>query len=206
MKKISIEQTFAHPLETLLQAREERYKHLDKFPELKNVSIESEENIGNILKQVRHIHLGSSLPAVLVPILPRGADTLVETSEFDHTTNQHTFHVIPDGGNERIFAINGVSHYYKQEDGNSARNYEITIESKAFLVSGLVESTIGEIYLSNLKKDQNSIEHFIRILKGEDGLDSGTADENSIATANQAPTTNSLADSNPDQNENEANA
>lgn len=190
MKKISIEQTFDHPLETLLRAREERYKHLDRFPELKNVSIVSEETVGEILKQVRHIDLGGSLPAVLVPILPTGADTLVETSEFDHTDNKHTFHVIPDGGNEKIFSINGVSRYYELEAGRSARNYEIEITSKAFLVSGVVETTIGEIYVSNLNKDQKSIEHFIEILKEED---SKSNDASSPETTDNA----SPSDSNP---------
>ena len=169
MKKISIVQEFEHPLATLLRAREERYKHLDKFPELKNVEIIEEHTEGDTLKQTRKIHLGSSLPAVLVPLLPSGADTLVETSTFDHKTNEHDFVVVPDGGHGDIFTITGKSRYYERGEGGSARNYEIEIQSKAFLVGSVVETAIGEIYSQNVKKDQNSIEHFIELLKEEEG-------------------------------------
>lgn len=165
MKEINIVQEFKHPLQVLLQAREERYKHLDKFPELKNVEIISEETIGEELKQVRHIHLGSSLPTVLIPLLPKGSDTLIESSVFNHTTNTHDFKVIPDGNNESIFAIEGKSRYYEVNPNESARDYQIKIKSKALFVSMLVESAISEIYTQNLKKDQQSIENFIKIIK-----------------------------------------
>lgn len=167
MKEIKIIQDFNYPLPTLLRARQERYKHLDKFPELKNIEIVSEEVNGDELKQVRHIHLGSSVPMVLIPLLPSGADVLIESSTFNHTTNTHIFKVVPDGGNENIFTITGDSHYFEVDENNSARNYNIQIKSKALFVGGVVEAAIGEIYSQNLKKDQKSILNFISTLEEE---------------------------------------
>ncbi|MCB1174447.1 MAG: DUF2505 domain-containing protein [Leptospiraceae bacterium] len=177
MKKISIEQKFDTDLATLLRAREERYRHLDKFPELKNVTIVSEERQDQLLKQVRHIHLGTSIPAILIPLLPNGADTLVESSTFDQLDNTHRFEVIPDGGHDNIFKITGISRYYELEPNLSARNYEIEIKSRALFIGGGVEAAIGEIYSQNLKKDQKSIEHFIKDLLAADGESSSTVED-----------------------------
>lgn len=163
MKKINVEQVFEHSLPTLLRAREERYKHLDKFPELKNVQVVSESREGHILKQVRNISLADAMPAVLQTVLPAGANVLVEESEFDDTTNTHTFKVTPGGGMDNIFAVKGVSKYFAK--GNqSARTYDIEITSKVLFVGGVVEAAIGDVYKHNLDKDKLSIENFIKVL------------------------------------------
>jgi hypothetical protein len=165
MKKINIEQTFDHPLDVLLSARQERYKHLDKFPELKNVQIVSETTEGHILKQVRNISLADAMPAVLQTVLPSGANMLVEESEFDDTTNTHTFKVTPGGGLDNIFMVKGVSRYFASGDSKSTRTYDIEVTSKVLFVGGVVETAIGDVYRHNLEKDKSSIEHFIQMLK-----------------------------------------
>lgn len=167
MKKISIEQTFDHPLSTLLRAREERYKHLDKFPELKNVTVVSESHEGHILKQVRNISLADSMPAVLQTVLPSGANMLVEESEFDDQSNIHTFKVSPGGGLDNIFAVKGISKYFATSEDKATRTYDIEIVSKVLFVGAVVESAIGDMYKHQLEKDKASIENFIRILKEE---------------------------------------
>jgi len=164
MKKISVEQTFEHPIQSLLRAREERYKHLDKFPELKNVQIISENREGHILKQVRHVSLADSMPAVLATVLPTGANMLVEESEFDDTTNTHTFSVSPGGGLDNIFCVKGISKYFSAGDHKSTRTYDIEITSKVLFVGGVVEVAIGDVYRHQLDKDRASIENFIKIL------------------------------------------
>lgn len=165
MKKITVKQEFAYPLATLLLAREERYKHLDKFPELKNVTIVEEKREDGLLKQVRHIDLGNSLPTALSTLMPGGAAVLVESSEFDEATHKHTFHVVPGGGLDHIFTVSGVSRYHEVDANNSARDYEIEITSKAFLVGPVVEGAIAEVYTNNLNKDRQSILNFIEELK-----------------------------------------
>ena len=167
MQKISVNQEFDCSLSLLLRAREERYKHLDKFPELKNVKIISEETEGNVLKQVRHISIAGSLPPVISTLMPPGADSLHEKSEFNEENLTHTFQVSP-GGHENLFLLKGVSRYYELEGDRAGRNYELEITSKAFLVSMVVESTIAEIYRTNLAKDHKSILNFIKILGEED--------------------------------------
>ena len=171
MKKLTIEQEFDYPLEVLLRAREERYKHLDKFPELKNVTIVSEERNGDIMTTIRHISIADSMPAVIATLLPSGADTLVENSEFNVNNHLHTFRVIPGGNLENIFVVNGVSRYYEIDAEKSARNYEIEVTSKAFLVSMVVENAIAELYHNNLEKDRKSILNFIKILQEEESGD-----------------------------------
>ena len=175
MQKISIKQEFDCPLPVLLRARMDRYQHLDKFPELKNVSITSETRDGHILKQTREISIADSLPVVITALMPSGADTLHETSEFDLDSNLHTFQVTPGGNLDHIFLIKGVSRYYEVEGNRSGRSYELEIMSKAFLVSGLVETTIAEVYRSSLEKDRRSIAEFIR-LYGADGATEGGAE------------------------------
>lgn len=201
MKKIKIQQEFEYPLETLLRAREERYKRLDKFPELKNVHTVEERREGNILKQKREISLAESMPAVLTTLLPPGADKLVETSEFNTDEHIHTFHVIPGGNNENIFKIEGVSRYYEIDAKNSGRNYELEIISKALFVSGLVENAIADIYNKNLEKDRRSILHFIQILAEEEGAQAvgGAAEQQGGASGSWAEDDSGTANDSSDQ-------
>lgn len=172
MKKLSIRQEFEHPLQTLLEAREERYKRLDKFPELKNVRVVSETREGELLKQVREISIADSLPPIIATLLPAGADHLLESSEFDSREHLHTFRVTP-GGHDQIFLIKGESRYYSTGDNASGRSYDIDITSKAFLVGPVVENAIAEVYAKNLEKDRRSILHFIELLKEEGRLGGG---------------------------------
>ncbi len=168
MKTLNVNQEFPVDLATLLRAREERYRHLDKFPELKNVTVVEEHREGNRLHQVRHISIAESMPAVLATVLPPGADTLVETSDFHLDTNRHTFRVVPGGEGQPLFVIEGESEYRAKDDGSSERTYAIKITSKAFLVSGVVETAIAEIYSHSLEKDYNSIQNFIKMLENND--------------------------------------
>jgi len=165
MKKISIDQHFDYPLAVLLRAREERYRQLDKFPELKNVTTIKEEREGNILKQIRHISIADSMPVVLTTLLPAGSTVLVEDSEFNSESNVHTFRVVPGGNLDSIFTVTGVSKYYSIDDTHSGRNYEIEIRSQALFVSMLIEGAIADLYHRNLDKDQASILHFISMLE-----------------------------------------
>ncbi len=172
MKKIQVKQEFDVPLQKLLDARQERYKHLDKFPELKNVHIEEETREGDTLKQVRHIAISESLPQVVATLLPSGADTLVETSTFLETTHIHNFRVVPGGDLDHLFVIEGESKYYELDGNRAARDYDIKVTSKAFLVSGLVESAIADVYAKQLEKDKKSILNFIEVLEKESGGES----------------------------------
>ncbi len=167
MKTLEITQEFPVSLETLLRARQERYKHLDKFPELKNVKIVEERQEGNQLYQTRHISIGASIPPILTQILPKGSDTLVEESVFYLDTNIHKFKVVPAGGNDSLFLIEGESIYKSKDSNTSLREYKIKITSKVLFIGGAVEVAIAEIYSNSLKKDMESIKHFIEILKTE---------------------------------------
>ncbi|MBX7058473.1 MAG: DUF2505 family protein [Leptospirales bacterium] len=177
MRKISIQQDFPHALAMLLDAREERYKRLDKFPELKNVHIVSESRHGRILDQKREISIADSMPAVIATLLPAGADVLVEVSQFDEDSHVHTFTVTPGGANDHIFRIKGVSRYYESGAGESARSYDIEIHSDAFLVGPLIENAIADVYARNLERDRRSILNFIQLLNEEQGAPSGPADD-----------------------------
>ncbi|MFN3603472.1 MAG: DUF2505 family protein [Leptonema sp. (in: bacteria)] len=165
MKILEITQEFPVPLETLLKARQERYKHLDKFPELKNVKVIEDRQEGNQLVQIRHISIGASVPPVLAQILPKGSDTLVEESVFYLDSNKHNFKVVPSGNNESLFVIQGESFYEKLNETSSVRKYKIQITSKVLFLGPAVEIAIAEIYSNSLKKDMDSIKHFIEMLQ-----------------------------------------
>lgn len=165
MKTLEITQEFSVPLELLLKARQERYKHLDKFPELKNVKIIEDKQEGNKLFQVRHISIGTSIPPILSQILPKGSDTLIEESVFYLDENKHTFKVVPSGNNENLFLIQGESLYEKVNENTSKRKYHIQITSKVLFLGPAVEVAISEIYSNSLKKDMESIQHFIEMLQ-----------------------------------------
>ncbi len=199
MRKISIQQEFPYPLAVLLRAREERYKQLDKFPELKNVHIVSESRNGHILDQKREISIADSMPAVIAALLPAGADLLVETSQFDEISHVHTFRVAPGGGNDHIFAIKGHSRYFEVGEHEAARAYEIEITSQAFLVGPIVENAIAELYGGNLEKDRRSILHFIQLLNEEQA-----ASQAEPTPAPEPPNAESAPPAAPDQADNSA--
>lgn len=165
MKTLEITQEFNVPLETLLKARQERYKHLDKFPELKNVTIIEDRQEGNQLYQTRHISIAASMPPILTQVLPKGTETLVEESVFYLETNKHTFKVVPSGNNESLFLIQGESIYEGKTETTSVRKYKINITSKILFLGPAVEMAIAEIYSNSLKKDMESIQHFIEMLE-----------------------------------------
>jgi hypothetical protein len=156
--KYTVHHVFEFPLAELLSAREDRYKYLDKFPELKNVTLLDEKTEGTKVFQKRQVSLMSSLPAVLQPLLK---DTgLIEESVFDHSNNTHEFTFTPPG-NAKVFIIKGKSSYRSLSDKKSERVYEVEIKSEAFLVSGIIETAIKAIHEQSLEKDKVSILKFL---------------------------------------------
>lgn len=165
MQKQNFKQEFNCSLETLLQARQERYKHLDKFPELKNVTIVSEERNGDVLKQVRRISVAASLPPIITSILPPGSDSLLEESEFHDETNTHDFKISP--GGLALFMIKGQSKYVSVDETHAARSYDIEITSDVPFIGAVVEAAITDMYRGSLEKDRDSILGFIKLLETE---------------------------------------
>ncbi|MDX1961128.1 MAG: DUF2505 family protein [Leptospiraceae bacterium] len=156
--KYTVKHTFDYPLAELLAAREERYKYLDKFPELKNVTLLDEKKEGNKIFQKRQVSLMSSLPVVLQPLLK---DTgLIEESVFDTQDNTHIFTFTPPG-NAKIFVIKGKSTYRSISEKQSERIYEVEVKSETFLVSGAIEAAIEGVHKHSLDKDKNSILKFL---------------------------------------------
>ncbi|HNF27481.1 MAG TPA: DUF2505 domain-containing protein, partial [Leptospiraceae bacterium] len=67
--KYTVKHTFNFPLKDVLAARENRYKHLDKFPDLQNVTMIEERQEAEKVFQKRKVSLAKSLPAVLQSFL-----------------------------------------------------------------------------------------------------------------------------------------
>lgn len=158
--KYSVTHTFAVPLASLLQAREDRYKHLDKFPDLKNVTLLEEKTEGNIVTQKRKMSLEGSMPAVLSAALSDAA--LIEESTFDMKTNKHEFKISPPG-KDSVFYIKGSSVYSAVSDNESSRSYEVEVKSGLLFVSPIVEKAIEEIHKHSLEKDRKSIAKFLNL-------------------------------------------
>jgi len=57
--KYTVKHVFDYSLEEVLAARENRYKHLDKFPELQNVTLLEERREGDNIFQKRKVSLAS---------------------------------------------------------------------------------------------------------------------------------------------------
>lgn len=157
--KYTVTHKFEYPLDKLLQAREDRYKHLDKFPDLKNITLVEEREEEGKTYQKRKISLASSMPPVIATLLEEAA--LLEESYFYTDTNTHEFTLFPPG-NEKVVTIKGNSVYKSTSDTTSERFYEVEVKSGVFLVSGLIEAAIEEIHKNSLEKDKNSIIKFIQ--------------------------------------------
>ncbi|TGL61761.1 DUF2505 family protein [Leptospira ognonensis] len=156
--KYKVTHAFSVSLEKLLHAREERYQHLDQFPDLKNVTLIEEKKEGNIITQKRKVSLEGSLPAVLQAAL---SDlSLLEESTFDTTTNTHVFKISPPG-KDNVFIIKGKSVYQSTGANASERSYEVEVISGLLFVSPIVEKAIEEIHKHSLEKDRNSIAKFL---------------------------------------------
>lgn len=159
MIKYTITQTFDYPLAKLLSAREDRYKYLDKFPDLKNVTLLEERKEGDKIYQKRSVSLARSIPQVLQPIL--GDTGLMEESVFYTTTNTHEFVFFPPN-NKNVVTITGKSVYSEISDSKSQRVYQCEVKSTVFMVSGLIEAAIEEIHKHSLEKDKTSILSFLQ--------------------------------------------
>lgn len=156
--KYTVRHIFPYSLAEVLEARENRYKHLDKFPELQNVTLLEERREENKIYQKRKVSLASSLPAVLQNVLQDPA--LLEDSVFNTDDNTHEFKLFPPG-NEKVVRITGKSAYRALSEKECERVYEIEVKSEVFLVSALIEAAIEEIHKHSLEKDKNSILHYL---------------------------------------------
>jgi hypothetical protein len=156
--KYTVTHKFNYSLFDLLRAREDRYKYLDKFPDLKNVTLLEEKKEGNLIFQKRKVSLASSLPPVLVPLLDDAA--LLEESTFNTDTNTHDFKLFPPK-NEKTITITGHSVYHTTSDGFSERVYNVEVKSGVLFIGGLVEAAIEGIHKHSLEKDRISIQKFL---------------------------------------------
>ena len=159
MIKYTVTQTFEYPLSELLSAREDRYKYLDKFPDLQNVTLLEERKEGTKIFQKRKVSLAKSLPQVLQTLLSDTA--LIEESVFYTDLNTHEFVFFPPD-NKNIVTINGKSTYSSISEKQSQRIYNCEVKSGVFLVSGVIEAAIEEIHKHSLEKDKNSILNFLQ--------------------------------------------
>ncbi|AAS72262.1 hypothetical protein LIL_20296 [Leptospira interrogans serovar Linhai str. 56609] len=157
--KYKVVQQFPVPLQNLLKAREDRYKYLDKFPELKNVELIEEKKEGNLVYQKRKVKLAESMPKVLATLL--SDPSLLENSTFNLETNTHEFTLAPPG-NENILKISGVSVYKELGPDKSERSYDVEVKSGVFLMGAAIEAVIEEVHKHSLEKDRNSISEFLK--------------------------------------------
>lgn len=157
--KYTVKHVFDYSLAEVLVAREDRYKHLDKFPELQNVTLLDERKDGNKLFQKRKVSLAKSLPAVLQNLMKDAS--LIEESVFHTDTNTHDFTFTPPDG-AKIVTIIGKSHYKSIGENQCERTYDVEVKSSVFLVGPLVEAAIEEIHKHSLDKDKNSILNFLK--------------------------------------------
>lgn len=162
MKQYKVVQTFPVPLQDLLKAREDRYKYLEQFPELKNVELLEEKKEGDRVFQKRKVKLADSLPKVLATLL--SDPSLLENSVFDLSTNTHEFTIAPPG-NDSIVTIKGVSVYKELGPNESERSYDVQVSSGVFLMGTVIETVIEEIHRHSLDKDKNSISEFLKNTK-----------------------------------------
>jgi hypothetical protein len=156
--KYTVTHKFNYSLFDLLRAREDRYKYLDKFPDLKNVTLLEEKKEGKLIFQKRKVSLASSLPPVLVPLLDDAS--LLEESTFNTETNTHDFKIFPPK-NDKVVTITGHSVYRTTSDGFSERVYNVEVKSGVLFVGSLVEAAIEGIHKHSLEKDKNSIQKFL---------------------------------------------
>lgn len=159
MIKYTITQAFDYPLAQLLAAREDRYKYLDKFPDLKNVTLLEEKKEGDKIFQKRSVSLARSIPQVLQPVL--GDTGLYEESVFYISTNTHEFLFYPPN-NKNVVTITGKSVYSELSESKSQRVYQCEVKSTVFMISGIIEAAIEEIHKHSLEKDKNSILNFLQ--------------------------------------------
>ncbi|WCL47651.1 DUF2505 family protein [Leptospira sp. GIMC2001] len=158
--KYKVTQNFEVPLNQLLQAREDRYKHLDKFPDLKNVTLIEEKRDGNKIFQKRKIDLGASLPPILATALSEPC--LMEDSIFYTDTNTHEFKLYPPE-KENVVTITGTSVYKATDDSKSERSYDVEVKSKVLFIAPAIELAIEGIHKHSLEKDMASIRKFLEL-------------------------------------------
>jgi len=162
--KYQITQKFFAPLPILLKAREERYKHLDQFPDLKNVSLLEEKKEGHKIYQKRKIDIGASMPPVLSSVL--SDPCLLEDSVFYTDTNTHEFRLYPPD-KENVVTIQGVSVYKPINENESERTYDVEVKSRLLLIGPAIEMAIEGIHKHSLEKDMASIQRFLDLSQNQ---------------------------------------
>ena len=157
---------FDAPLEKVNEAREKRFEHPDKFPDLKKVKVLEEKKEGKILKKKQYIEISSAIPKQARKFLPVDVLNCIDESVYDLEKNTHHWSVTS-AKHKKIFKIDGDSEYVEfEEDGRvkTKREYKISIKVNIPLFAKVAEQAILTTYVKNMKKDCESIKKMLRMM------------------------------------------
>lgn len=169
--KMKAEYIFDGPTDMVWEAREKRFENPEKFPELqKHVELDRKEE-GDKIYSKREIELASSVPKALQAVLKPDMLKCVDNSVYDLKEGTHKWDIKPKFKTS-AFTCTGWSKYTDfEENGEKKTKREIVLEVKVKMpvVGKMAEQFILDAYKKNLKKDNDTIQKMIRMMKEEQG-------------------------------------
>lgn len=166
-KEIVLDGTFKQ----VWDAREKRFEHPEKFPEMKHQKVIEKREEGNKLFQKREIELSASIPKALQRVLSEEMMKCIDDSVYDLETGIHTWSVKSMTKNS-IFKCTGYSKYTEFETGGETKTrrlLEIEVKVNLPVIGSLAEQVIMEAYKKSLMKDNESIAEMVKMMKDGNG-------------------------------------
>ena len=158
MKEFIITQKFPCDLKNLIEIKD-KCKFLTDD---ENINILSQKKTTSLFTQTRQIPLNSNLPKEFISFLPKNISSFIEESSFDYSNNIQDIYIYIDNKEKKdLISIRAKCTYTSINSKEAQRKYEITIQTKLFLIAKKIETVIGEAYKKILDKNQETIFNFI---------------------------------------------
>ena len=161
--KYTAEFEFDATADVVWEAREKRFEHPERFPELQKQELIDRKEEGDIIKQKRKIELSASIPKALRTILPSEMMKCIDESVYDMKKGTHHFVVKPNFKSD-VFVCKGYSKY-TETNGKTKRYIELEVKVKVPIVGKMAEEVILESYKKNVLRDNESMKEMIAMMK-----------------------------------------
>jgi hypothetical protein len=169
--KYKAEFIFDAPEAMVWEAREKRFEHPERFPELQKQELMDRKEDGDVIKQKRKIELSASVPKALRTVLPAEMLKCIDESVYDRSKGTHHFVVKPNFKTD-VFTCKGFSKYEEFEEGGKVktkRYLELDVIVKVPIVGRKAEEVILDGYKKNVLRDNDSITEMVEMMKKEKG-------------------------------------
>ncbi|MBV6492145.1 MAG: hypothetical protein LDLANPLL_00136 [Turneriella sp.] len=150
--RYELRQEFPYPLDTVLQARNQRFEYIERQPGLNSQELLSIEEKGPLIITRRRLRFGSTIPDIVKKMVPEKMLEMVDTNVFNTETYLSKFTMESEYIPDKI-KITAVCPYTVVTPVSSVREYTVMVDVKVPIVANSIAKAIASSHREALVKD-----------------------------------------------------